>query len=190
MFKQGLIVVAIVAGLPAISAGQYGGQSAPPAGSKPGAKQAATASADTPFFTKAAQAGKCEIDLATLAETKSQNADVKALAAKIKADHQQAAQELTSLAATKHVTLPSTVSSSQQSAEDRLAKLTGGAFDKAYVDQMVADHKKAIADFTSASKSKDAEVKGFAEKTLPALKDHLQHSEQLQGTLGKSTMKP
>ena len=47
---------------------------------------------------------------------------------------------------------------------------------------MVDGHKKMIALFEQASVSKDAQVKAFAEKTLPALREHLKHAQHAQST--------
>ena len=49
----------------------------------------------------------------------------------------------------------------------------------------VNDHRKAVSAFTKASKSSDPDVKAFADKTLPVLKDHLQRAEDLQKKAGK-----
>ncbi len=55
-----------------------------------------------------------------------------------------------------------------------MAKKSGKAFDKAYVNQMVDDHKKAVKLFEDASQNcKDPDLKAFAAKTLPTLKMHL-----------------
>jgi putative membrane protein len=58
---------------------------------------------------------------------------------------------------------------------DRLSKLHGAAFDKAYMRDMVADHKKDIADFQKeANSGQDPDVKNWASTTLPTLQQHLQ----------------
>jgi putative membrane protein len=88
------------------------------------------------------------------------------------------------VAIAKHVTLPSALTSEQKDTKDKLAKLNGSAFDRAYADAMVTDHQKAVALFTSASQSADADVKAFAGTTLPVLKQHLQHAEDLQKSVG------
>ena len=110
---------------------------------------------------------------------------MKALAAKIKADHQQAGEELKTLASTKHVTLPTALPPDQKNAVSRLDKQTGAAFDHAYAQAMVTDHRKAISEFERAAKSSDADVKAFAGKTLPALREHLSQSEQVLKKVGK-----
>jgi len=140
---------------------------------------------DSRFMMKAAQAGDAEIDLATLADGKTKTPAVTQLAAKIKSDHEAAAAELKALATQKDVALPSSPTAIQKATRTRLDKLSDVAFDRAYAAQMIADHRAAITMFTTATKSADADVKAFAVKTLPILKDHLQRSIDLQKQLVK-----
>ncbi len=50
---------------------------------------------------------------------------------------------------------------------------------------MVADHQKAVALFTKESTNgKDPELKAFATKTLPTLKEHLEMAKKLPGDSG------
>ncbi len=50
----------------------------------------------------------------------------------------------------------------------------GKAFDKAYVDMMLDDHKKDIAEFRKcADNCSDSTIKSFASTTLPVLEKHL-----------------
>jgi len=132
------------------------------------------------FVATAHADGEAEIALADLAATRSQSAGVKALASKIKSDHQQAGEQLKQLAAQKNVTLSSTLSPAHKNTMNRLGKLSGAAFDRAYVSAMVTDHQKAIAEFTKTGKGADADIKAFAARTLPALREHLRHAQELQ----------
>lgn len=141
------------------------------------------AAADATFLKDAANDGMAEVALADVAQSKATNSEVKALAAKIKDDHTKANQELKSLAASKNVTLPEAPDKQHTMTNDRLSKADAKTFDRSYVNAMVTDHRKAVATFTAKTKSADADVKAFAEKTLPALKDHLQRAEALQKTL-------
>src|SRR5690606_38864196 len=64
--------------------------------------------------------------------------------------------------------------------KSKLEALSGQEFDRAYIEAMVKDHEKAVAMFEKQSRtSKDAELKTFAEKTLPVLKQHLDHARTL-----------
>ena len=58
--------------------------------------------------------------------------------------------------------------------EDLRSKV-GAEFDRAYIDAMVADHKKTVALFEAESQNgNDPEIKAFATKTLPVLRKHLE----------------
>jgi putative membrane protein len=137
------------------------------------------------FMMHAAQGGVAEVALARLAKDKASNADVKAFAERLERDHSKANDDLKSLASSKHVTLPDAPTKYATNAKDKLSKLSGAAFDKAYVAAMVEDHQKDIRAFEhEASAGSDADVKAFASKTLPTLKEHLQQAQQLARTVG------
>lgn len=129
---------------------------------------------DAKFATTAANAGMTEVSASKLAQEKSGSARVKNFAAMMVSDHTKAGDELASIAKTKNISLPPELDADSKKVVDDLAKKSGKDFDKAYVNQMVDDHKKAVKLFEDASKNcKDAELKAFAEKTLPTLKMHL-----------------
>jgi putative membrane protein len=70
----------------------------------------------------------------------------------------------------------------------KLSKLSGDAFDQAYMQDMLKDHKTDIAAFEKESTSgKDPDVKQFASQTLPTLKDHLKQAETVTPKLTTST---
>jgi len=134
--------------------------------------------ADTNFATKAAQGGMAEVKLGQLAEQHAQNADVKAFGQRMVTDHTKANDELKAIAGRKGITLPSDIDAKDQATYDRLSKLNGAAFDKAYMRDMVSDHRTDVAEFRRESEhGTDADIKGFAAKTLPTLEEHLKMAE-------------
>ena len=141
--------------------------------------------ADATFVKKAADGGMAEVALAKLAQEKASNADVKSFAAKLEKDHSQVNDDLKEVASKKNITLASAPSKSHQALHDKLAKLSGAEFDKAYVSAMLEGHQKGVRDFSPvASGNGDADVKAFASKTLPALKEHLQQAQDLSKNIG------
>lgn len=143
---------------------------------------AAPSATDTDFATKAAQAGMAEISTGHAAETKGQSAAVKAFGTKMIGDHTKAADELKNVAAKSGVKLPTTTSAEQKEAAEKLAKLKGAEFDKAYAEQAVKDHEEAVALFKNeASAGSDAGLKSFAQQTLPTLEEHLRMAKALPG---------
>lgn len=149
-----------------------------------------TSAAKTPeggagdFMMKAAQGGMAEVELGKLAQTKSQNAEVKKFAQMMIEDHSNANTELKSLATKKSVTLPTDVNAEQKETADKLKTLAGAEFDKAYVETMVSDHKKSVDLFEKESTvGADADAKAFAAKTLPKIKAHLKMIEEIKAKM-------
>lgn len=97
-------------------------------------------------------------------------------------DHSKANEELKALAAKKNIALPSAPAAEKQKKLEELGAKTGKDFDKAYVEEMVEDHKKDVALFEEAlEKSEDPEMKQFIESTLPVLRKHLEHIQTIDG---------
>jgi len=140
--------------------------------------------ADTGWLTKAAEANLAEIETGRLAESKASNSDVKQFGQHMAEDHSKANAELGDLARKKGMTLPTRPDEMHTKAAADLADLSGADFDRKYMDMMVTDHEKAVALFESHTDSSDADVKAFAEKTLPTLKHHLQMAKDIRGKLG------
>jgi len=158
-------------------------QSPRPAAPAAAAQQRA-ASADEAFARKAAAGGKAEVELAGLAQQRSTNPAVKELAAKIEKDHTHANSELMSIAGAKNWSLDTAPDAKQAALKNRLEKLDGQAFDRAYLDAMKKDHEKDIKAFQKqAEDGTDAELKAFAGKTLPHLQDHLRMTDEARRAL-------
>jgi putative membrane protein len=143
-------------------------------------------SADQAFVTKVARGGMAEVKLGTLATQKASNPDVKAFGQQMVDDHGKANDELKQLASSKGITLPTDIDAKAQATYDRLSKLSGAEFDRAYMKDMVADHRMDVAEFKRESqRGSDADVKAWASKTLPTLEHHLQMAESTNGKVNK-----
>ena len=146
------------------------------------AKMAATpsdvtklAGADKTFVEKAAIGGMAEVELGNIAAQKASSDQVKMFAARMVSDHTKANDELKQIASAKGVQLPTSLDDKHKKHVDHLQKMSGAAFDKTYMGHMVDDHQQDVAEFKKEAQSgHDADVKGFASKTLPTLQEHLQ----------------
>ena len=147
-----------------------------PAGKASGsAKAGALSSGDRKFMQEAAQGGMAEVQEGQMAAQKANDPEVKKSAEKMVADHSKAHDKLKQIASDKGVTLPTDLPASAQRENDKLSKLSGPAFDREYMKHQVADHKKVVSEFKSATKkTRDPDVKQFAEQTLPVIEEHLQ----------------
>jgi putative membrane protein len=146
--------------------------------------------ADEAFVMKVAKGGMAEVELGKLAAEKGSNDAVKKFGQRMVDDHGKANDELATLAKSKNITLPTEIGAEEKALRDRLTKLSGPAFDQAYMKAMVSDHVKDIAEFRTESRSgKDPDVKAWAAKTLPTLEDHLKQARDASGAVGTSGKK-
>jgi putative membrane protein len=138
--------------------------------------------ADRAFMTKAAGAGLYEVEVSKLAATRAASPAVKSFAEMMVADHAKANAELKQVASAHNYPLPDVPPGDKQAIIDRMSKLSGAEFDKAYRDQVgLKDHKADINLFESASRStRNTALKGFVDKTLPTLNSHLKQAKDLQ----------
>jgi len=140
---------------------------------------------DKHFITKASEAGMEEVTISRVAAEKSTSPEVKELAQKIISDHESVNSELTSLATTFGVSLPSRMERHDEKLTEKWQKKDAGtSFDKAYLKQMVSDHEDAIELFSKGARSNEAQISAVATKALPALHDHYNRAKELRKRLG------
>jgi putative membrane protein len=154
-----------------------------------GAKSATTAKggSDQHFVMDVAKDGMAEVELGRLASQKATNEQVKQFGQRMVDDHTKANDELKSIAQKKNITLPNDPDPKAKAFQDRLSKMSGEQFDRAYMQHMLADHRKAVALFRTESKSgTDPDVKSFASKTLPTLEEHLKQAQEANKAVGTS----
>lgn len=129
------------------------------------------------FVTRAMAANAFEIDSSRLAELNAGSDAVKAFARRMIADHGDAGSKLARIATHNSLAPPEETGSVGEdplkAAMDRLAGLTGEAFDRAYVEAQLVAHDDAIRLFTAYAESgDDARLRDFAVSTLPKLQEH------------------
>src|SRR5262245_33737044 len=88
---------------------------------------------DQEFVMSAARSDMAEIELGKLAQVKAANSEVKAFGKRMADDHQKALDSLKTLAAKENITLPTGLDPKTVALRDRLDKLSGNAFDRAYM---------------------------------------------------------
>ncbi len=131
-------------------------------------------SPDAAFYRKATEGGLAEIDGGMLAQQLSKNPSIVRFGEMIVKDHTAANHALREFAATNHVDLPTAPATVDSAKKIALQKLSGDAFDKAYIEWQILSHKDAIALFKEESASgDDIDAKRFASNTLPTLQAHL-----------------
>ena len=122
-----------------------------------------------------------EVEFGKLAVQKAYSDDVKQFGQRMIDDHSKANNNLKQVASALGVNLPQHLSAKDEATKERLAKLAGDQFDKAYVRDMVKNHKADVAAFrTESSTGRDASLKSFAMQLLPTLRDHLKNAENIE----------
>jgi putative membrane protein len=127
------------------------------------------------FAKEAAMGGMAEVELGKLAQQNAQSDDVKQFGTRMVQDHTNANQQLMTILSGKDFSVPQQLDEKDRKTLDKLSKMRGAEFDRAYMRDMVQDHEKDVKKFRQeAEHGSDADLKAFAQKTLPVLEQHLQ----------------
>jgi len=145
------------------------------------AERGQLSSSDYEFARDAATAGQFEVTAGRLAADKAMLPGVKQFGEQMVSDHSKAGEKLKAVVTSKGGTMPTELTSTQRREIDRLSRLTGADFDKAYTTLMVSDHKKVLKEFQKAAKhADDADLKAFAAETVPVVEHHLSMATSLE----------
>ena len=140
------------------------------------------------FVKKAAAAGHAEVAMGKLGAEKATNAAVKAFAQKMVTDHTKANKELATIASTKKLEVPTEPDLIHKGMQEKFEhQSVDKDFHHDFMQQMVRDHEAAVELFGNAAHDAtlDIDVRTFANKTLPTLKQHLAAAKKLEAKLAK-----
>jgi len=145
-----------------------------------GSDNGTAAPAEADFARQACQAGVTQAEIGKLAALNTKNETVRGFAKALVKEHTQWEKELGQIFARKSIHAESELAEQFQSSINHLAELKGGAFDRAFKDQVIQDHKEAIGAFEKqAAQGTDTDLRMFAQKHLPHLREHLEVAKQL-----------
>ena len=142
----------------------------------------ATAMTDQQFVDFAAQTDMVEANLGQLAASSGSGQPVKDYGQMLVTDHTKDYNQLYEIAHQANLNMPNAIDAEHNKAMiDPFQKLTGAAFDKRYIHEMVAGHTKAIAVYKKeAADAQNAALKSYAEQALPTLEKHLDDAKALE----------
>ncbi len=139
-------------------------------------------------------ANQVDIDAGKLAESKASSAEVKSFGRLMVTDHSGVNKQAVALVTKLKVTPEDNATSKSLKAGGAdnvkaLEKLSGAAFDRAYVDHEVVYHQQVLdaVDKTLIPSAQNAELKSLLEAVRPAFVAHLEHAKQLQASLAKKS---
>ena len=137
------------------------------------------------FIDKAGTGGQAEVDMGELGVKKASSGQVKSFAKRIVEDHTKANAELVAVAKGKGE-VPSSRDPMHKQMMDKFQQQEAGKdWDRAYIEQMVEDHKTDVALFETAADDEklDADLRAYAKRTLPILRDHLTQAQTIESKL-------
>jgi len=135
---------------------------------------------DKGFMMYAARDGIFHVEAGKLAVQRGSSEGVKKFGQHSIDHHTQLNNELMQLASKKGVILPKKMGKKEQEALDKLAKLSGPDFDKAYLEMEIKDHSKDLSAFQKEAKDgKDPDVKAWAANGVEAIEEHLKMTRDL-----------
>jgi putative membrane protein len=134
------------------------------------------------FVIQVALSDMMEIQAATLALSREPDGDTKPFAERMLKDHAHTSMELKALVGSGkvNVALPAALDAERQREIDELKAKTGKEFDRAYDPLQVKLHQQAVQLFEAYARDGDnPDLKTWAAKTLPHLKQHLTMAKKL-----------
>jgi len=136
---------------------------------------------DPEFLRRASAASNAESQMSQLAVNLAVDAEVRAQAGQLVADHMRNRDQLQTLAKSKSVVIPTTTEGAYQTAIDDLRNLEGRDFDVAYLKTVRTDHEMLVDLYQgAASRAGDDDVRKYASDMLPVLQAHLARMQQLE----------
>lgn len=141
---------------------------------------------DVKFLTDMAEACLIEIKIGNMARQKGADKRVKNFGAMMVKELTKGRKRLDSLARTKKIQLPDSISWNNEVAVKQLAQKTGKDFDRAYLEKMSGDYRNAIAQFEhTAHYGYDPQIKAFANRHLMTVQRHLDLIDAIHSTIVK-----
>jgi putative membrane protein len=134
----------------------------------------------TVFVKSAALGALAEVALAKLAQSRSQDANLRNFAARMRTGHEAIYGQLSAVAKREKLDVPADLVYEDEQTVSQGAEKSGTEFDTWYADRMVAEHLEAIALYQRAAKMDDTKLAEFAKKTLPTLTEHLRMARALR----------
>jgi putative membrane protein len=152
----------------------------PPLINSPDQQPADPMASDKRFVKDAAEANATQVELGKLAQQKGSSDAVKEFGKRMVEAHTEANEELKQAATKANIQVPTEPPRKVKKTGDKLAKLSGPDFDRAYARIVVNEHKDDVKAFArEAQGGKATEVREFASRTLPKLQEHRKLAEQL-----------
>jgi putative membrane protein len=142
---------------------------------------------DRDFVQDMLQENQAEVQLGQLAQGQATNPQVRQFAETLVNDHRQAADELRQIAQ-RHNVQAEGPDDDHRDLHEKLSRLKGREFDREFMREMVRKHEQAIGDVEDKMENADnPDLRQWAQKTLPVLRQHHQQAQEIEKSLGGGT---
>ena len=186
-FGQGMLALALAAAVSAAACAGDGKRDDAATGATGTTGTAGTsADIDRKWIDDQLKDGDREVRLGRLAQERASNAEVRAFAATMVEKHTIAGSDLKRVANRHNITEEPRKDSDNEPFE-KLSKLSGIEFDRAYLEMMIDEHEDAVKALEDKAGDNDehADVKDWASKALPGVKQHLEQARNLRDRLNR-----
>jgi len=137
---------------------------------------------DRKFVKDITESSAVQMDLGKLAQEKGSSPAVKEFGKRMVEDNTKAGEELRQAATQAQIKVPPENLRRIRKSHDKLARLSGRDFDRAFAKMMISDQRANVKEFENQAKGGNApEVRAFAAKALPTLQEHKKMAEQIGG---------
>lgn len=141
---------------------------------------------DALFVAEVTSANMLHVQLGELALEKAVSPEVKEMAQDMSNGHNRVMEDLQHIAVEREFVVPNQLGKAHQKVYDDVSAETGIGFDLAYIKRTREEHRSLLKRYEDmAENAKVMEVKQFASKQLPLLRQHLQKAEALEDRLGR-----
>jgi putative membrane protein len=107
------------------------------------------------FLKEAIEGNLAEVQMGQLAEKNGKSDGVRSFGQMLQKDHSEASQKATAAANQMSMSPPTEPNSKQKAMYEKMSKLSGDSFHRAFAKEMVTDHKKDIKEYEKEAKKKD-----------------------------------
>ena len=135
---------------------------------------------DKRFVQSELEAENAEVVLGQLAAQKGSSEDVRQFGQKMVDDHKKLGDEMRDVAHTEGIRPQDNTAAKDRDLQAKLKALSGPAFDQAYIQAMVKDHRQDLDAFQKeANKGNDTAIKDAAGRGAMLIEEHLKMAEDL-----------
>jgi len=142
------------------------------------------AGAERAFVAEAAASGLAEVEASRVVAARTNDTTLKEFAEQLERAHRSTNEELQRIVGAKGIDLPATPEGEPRERLNRLVGQSGSELRRTYLQEFgIEAHQKSIELFErQAREGQDPELREFAEKTLPTLREHLAQAQQMAGS--------